>query len=196
MSFPDRVPLVFVRHGETDWNRELRFQGQRDIPLNDLGRRQAVRNGRAVAGILNAGEWRLVASPLGRADETMRLVLKAAGLEGERFDTDPVLMEVQYGDWEGLTLDEIEVKFPEGARAREADKWGYAPLNGESYAILSGRVAGWLKTVDRPTFVVAHGGILRSLLHLLGGMPGHDVPHLAVPQDRVILFTEKLVLTI
>ena len=67
----NRVPLVFIRHGETDWNRELRFQGQRDIPLNDHGRRQAARNGRAVAGILAASEWQLIclaARPRARDD--------------------------------------------------------------------------------------------------------------------------------
>ena len=57
--------------------------------------------------------------------------------------------------------------------------------------MLSERVAGWLATLDAPDFVVAHGGILRALLHLLAGLPPHDAPHLAVPQDRVILFTAQ-----
>ncbi len=191
-----RVPIVFIRHGETDWNVALRFQGQRDIPLNAQGRRQAVRNGRAVAGILASGDWRLVASPLGRAMETMRIVLGEAGESGRSFATDPVLMEAHYGDWEGQTLDEIAARHPEAARAREADKWGYAPPNGESYSMLADRVAQWLKTIDAPTFVVAHGGILRGLMHLLAGVPGDDATHLAVPQDRVILFTRESVLTI
>lgn len=193
MSF---TPLIFVRHGETDWNRGLRFQGQRDIPLNQRGRRQAERNGRAVAGILAAGRWRLVSSPLSRSVETMRILLAAAGQKERSFATDPALMEVRYGDWEGLTLDEIAAVHPEEAHAREIDKWGYALPNGESYTMLAERVAGWLKTVDGPTFMVAHGGTLRSLLHLLAGLPGHDAPHLAVPQDRVILFTRQAVLTI
>jgi len=191
-----RVPIVFIRHGETDWNRELRFQGQRDIPMNDCGRRQAARNGRAVAGILKSDAWRLVCSPLGRAVETMRIALQAAGEGGRAFDTDPVLSEANYGTWEGLTLIEIGEKFPKDARAREADKWGFVPPDGESYAMLSGRVTGWLNTLREPTFVVAHGGVLRALLYLLAGLPPHDAPHLAVPQDRVILFTKLAVLTI
>jgi probable phosphoglycerate mutase len=191
-----RAPIVFVRHGQTDWNVELRFQGQRDIPLNAYGRRQAERNGRAVAGILTSRDWQLIASPLGRAVETMEIVLAEAGESGRSFATDPVLMEANYGDWEGLTLEEITAHDPETARAREADKWGYAPPNGESYSMLSDRVAEWLETIDAPTFVVAHGGILRGLMHLLAGLPGTDAPHLAVPQDRVILFTQDRVLTI
>jgi probable phosphoglycerate mutase len=191
-----RVPIVFIRHGETDWNRELRFQGQRDIPMNDHGRRQAARNGRAISGILKADQWRLVCSPLGRAVETMRLALQAAGESHREFAIDPVLREANYGAWEGLTLIEIGEKFPEAARAREADKWGYVPRDGESYAMLSKRTADWLKTLDGPTFVVSHGGVLRALLYLLAGLPPHDAPHLAVPQDRVILFTGAAVLTI
>ena len=191
-----RLPIVFIRHGETDWNRELRFQGQRDVPLNDHGRRQAARNGRAVAGILKSGDWRLISSPLARSVETMRIVLGSAGLPDRTFETDPVLKEVNYGIWEGLTLAEIGERFPEAARARDADKWGYAPPDGESYAMLSDRVAGWLKTLDGPTFVVAHGGILRALLYLLAGLPPHNAPHLSVPQDRVILFTESAGLTV
>src|SRR5688500_196036 len=88
MSF---VPLTFVRHGETDWIRELRFQGQKDIALNAIGRRQAARNGRALAGILAARDWRLVASPLGRTAETMRILLAAAGQPERCFETDPIL---------------------------------------------------------------------------------------------------------
>ena len=191
-----RVPLVFIRHGETDWNREFRFQGQRDIPLNDHGRRQAERNGRATASILAEGSWELFSSPLERAVETMRLVLRAAGEPDIHFTTDPVLREVNYGAWEGLTLAEIQEQFPEGSKARDADKWNYAPTNGESYSMLSDRIEAWLQTLDQPAFVVAHGGVLRVLMYLLAGLPAHDAPHLAVPQDRIILFTESNVLTI
>jgi probable phosphoglycerate mutase len=192
----NRIPIVFIRHGETDWNRELRFQGQRDVPLNDHGRRQAARNGHAVAGILASPEWRLFCSPLGRATETMQIVLAAAGWPDRPFTTDAVLKEVNYGDWEGLTLIEIGERFPKDAAARDADKWSYAPRNGESYSMLADRIAVWLRTLDRPTCIVAHGGVLRALMYLLGGLPAHNAPHLAVPQDRVILFTQSAVLTI
>jgi len=140
----DRPALLFLRHGETDWNRALRFQGQRDVPLNEIGRRQAARNGRAIAGILGAEHWRLVSSPLGRSIETMRIALEAARLAGRPFATDPVLKEAHYGDWEGLTLVEIGERYAEAARAREADKWGYVPPNGESYAMVAERVSVWL----------------------------------------------------
>jgi probable phosphoglycerate mutase len=194
---PDGRPvLLLIRHGETDWNREARLQGQRDIPLNALGRRQAERNGRAIAGILRSGEWRLVASPLGRSVETMRIVLAAAGRPGAHFSTDPVLLEACYGEWEGLTLPEVADCDPAGARARERDKWAFVPPAGESYAMLCDRLSARLAALHAPTLLVAHGGTLRVLLHRLGGVPAHDAPHLATPQDRVVLFTGQAVLTI
>jgi probable phosphoglycerate mutase len=191
-----RPPIIFIRHGETDWNREERFQGQKDIPLNALGRGQAERNGRAVAGILATREWRLVASPLGRTVETMQIALAAAGRAGARFTTDPMLKEASFGEWEGLTLSEITLSQPDLAQQREMDKWGFVPPAGESYSMLAQRVDGWVRTIDAPTLVVGHGGVLRALLHLLAGLPSHDAPHLAAPQDRVILFTSQAVLTI
>jgi probable phosphoglycerate mutase len=190
------VPLIFIRHGETDWNRELRFQGQRDVPLNRRGRAQAARNGRAAAGLLAAEKWAAIASPLGRAVETMEIALAAAGRADLGFAVDPMLMEAHYGDWEGLTLAEIHTGRPVEAKARNADKWGYVPPNGESYAMVAERVARWLAGLTGPTFVVAHGGILRALLHLLAGLPAHDAPHLVCPQDRVVLFSRQAVLTI
>jgi broad specificity phosphatase PhoE len=192
----ERPPLIFIRHGETDWNRQARFQGQQDVPLNALGRRQAARNGRAIAGMLAAREWRCVASNLSRSIETMEILLAAAGRPGQRFDVDPCLREVSYGGWEGFTLAEINAQFPEAAKARDLAKWDFAPPAGESYAMLSDRCMTLIGAADGPTLVVAHGGILRVLLHRLAGLPSHDAPHLAVPQDRVILFTSKAVLTI
>ena len=190
-------PLVFIRHGETDWNRELRFQGQRDIPLNDARpppggaqRPRRRRHSRASA----TGARRLAARARG-GDDAHR-ACRGGRWTGGASPPTPVLMEANYGDWEGLTLTEIAERLPAEARARDADKWGYAPPNGESYEMCRSASTEWLKTLDGPTFVVAHGGILRALLYLLAGLPAHDAPHLAVPQDRVILFTESDVLTI
>ena len=181
-------PLLFVRHGETDWNRRLRLQGQRDVPLNDLGRRQAARNGRALAALIDARDWRFLASPLQRATETMRIVLAAVGRDGEAFETDGRLMEISFGRWSGLTLDEVAAQDPLGAVARSADKWNYVPPEGESYAMLCARVADWLAGLDGRSVVVAHGGVLRVLMRLLLGLPAHDAPYLSVPQDRVAAF--------
>ncbi len=205
MSLP---PILFIRHGETAWNRVFRLQGQQDIPLNALGRRQAARNGRAVAGLLRTAptsweimvgrriNWDIVASPLERARETMEIALVAAGLAGTSYPTDPLLLEVSYGSWEGMTLTELAAHDPDGHGARERDKWGFVPPAGESYAMLLERVSLWLDTLTGPTFVAAHGGVLRVLLHRLAGIPHFDAPHIDAPQDRAFLFTRRTVAAI
>lgn len=189
-------PIVFVRHGETDWNREFRLQGQQNVPLNAIGRRQAARNGRALAPLLGGGDWQVLCSPLDRARETAAILLAAAGRADLAPRCDDRLKEICFGSWEGHTLAEVAVFDPAGVRARDADKWGFVPPTGESYAMLAARVSDWLGCLDRPSLIVAHGGILRVLLHLLAGFPEREVPRFAAPQDRAVVFTRRAVLAI
>ena len=152
-EFPHR--LIFVRHGETAYNAENRLQGQLDTPLNARGREQA----RAVGGTLRSLMGREIdlletaqaffASPLERARETMEIARDAMGLEPERYRLDPVLKELSFGVWEGLTWPEIEVKDPKGLRARREDRWAFAPEGGESYAMLADRLRPWLDGLQR-----------------------------------------------
>ena len=190
------VPIIFIRHGETDWNRQARLQGQRDIALNALGRRQAARNGRILPLLLGSSEWRFIASPLGRAIDTMTIALTAAGMSGRAFETDDRLKEISFGGWEGLTLAEVAAKDAEGGKNRQADKWRFVPPDGESYADLSTRIGGWLADQHRPMVVVGHGGVLRVLRHRLGGIAAADAPLLAVPQDRITVFARGRVIAI
>src|SRR5690242_15191380 len=100
-------PIVyFARHGETDWNRERRLQGQHDIPLNALGRVQASRCGEVLGELLErdgraAADYEYVSSPLGRARETMELMRAAMDLDPGRYRTGARLMEMSFGRWEG-----------------------------------------------------------------------------------------------
>ena len=183
------IMLYFIRHGETDWNRDQRYQGQRDIPLNATGRGQAARNGKVLAGALRerAADLDYVASPLERACETMQIVRRELGLPPDAFRTDDRLKEVHYGHWEGQLLDELAMSDPEGFAARGLDAWGWQP-RGESYAAMSQRVALWLQDVSRDAVVVAHGGVSRALRGLvLRDMPRAEVPVLPVPQDKILV---------
>ncbi len=185
--------FVFVRHGETDWNAEGRMQGQRDIPLNLKGRGQASRNGDVLrdylehVGVDPAG-LDYVASPLSRARETMELVRAGLGLERQDYRLDDRLKELTFGGWEGFTIPEIKVMDAESAAGRKADKWGFVPPGGESYEMLSSRIAGWLVTLDRPSVIVAHGGVMRVMRGLLLDMPTREIPALDVPQDRFFVW--------
>ena len=162
------VTIYFIRHGETDWNRDRRYQGQMDIPLNATGRAQAARNGRVLAATLGARAAGLdyVASPLERARETMQIVRGELGLAPDAYRTDDRLKEVHYGHWEGQLQDELRTSDPEGLAARDLDAWGWVPRGGESYEVMSRRVAGWLGEVARDTVVVRpwrhHAGPARA----------------------------------
>lgn len=183
--FAIAAPLIFIRHGETDWNVEGRLQGHRDIPLNDKGRAQARRHGGALAErFREIAGFDFVASPLARARETMEIVRAGLGLDPAAYRLDKRLMEVSYGEWEGFTGAELDLRDPDGMAARGSDRWAHVPPGGESYRLLSDRVGAWLATLDRPTVAVAHGGVGRVLrAGLLGIDPLAAVTEL-FPQDR------------
>ena len=99
------VTLYVVRHGETDWNAALRLQGQTDVPLNDRGRGQAARNGRALREILSAQpDLQFISSPLLRTVETMDIMRRELALPAKAYPTDARLKEIAFGIWEGKTI--------------------------------------------------------------------------------------------
>ena len=185
--------LVFIRHGQTDWNAEGRMQGQKDIPLNSVGEGQASGNGKRLAEFLKAegidpASLDFVSSPLGRTRRTMDLVRAHLDVAGTEYRLEPEVREITFGDWEGSTLEELAVEFPEKVAERRANKWGFVPPNGESYQMLTGRIEAWLRTVQQPTVVVAHGGVFRIVRGLLEGLEKQHVPKLDAPQDRMFLW--------
>ncbi len=190
--FPHR--LIFVRHGETPYNAENRLQGQRDIPLGARGRDQARAVGRTLRARLGPDIDRLeaadafVASPLRRTRETMEFARDAMGLPPSRYRLDPALIELTFGDWEGMTWPEIYVRDPKGCMARRADKWDFVPPKGESYAMLAGRLEPWLKSLTADTFIVSHGGVARALMTLIAGVPAEKAADAPIVQGRALAF--------
>jgi len=165
--------LYYVRHGQTDWNMERRLQGQHDIPLNAVGRGQAVHCGRILRDLFardrrRAGDFDYCSSPLGRARETMELMRAELNLDPHAYKTDARLMEMSFGRWEGFTAAELKVREASALAARERDKWNFALPGGESYARLVLRVRTWYESVERDAIVSAHGGVARALIAHLG----------------------------
>ena|SRR5215469_15039751 len=186
-------PLYFVRHGETEWNREGRLQGQRDIALNAAGRRQAAACGAILGDSLRRigrrpAEFVYVSSPLSRARETMVLMREGLGLDPAPNQIDPRLQELSFGDWEGETIAEIRARDPAAMAARERDKWSFEPPHGESYARLSERVGAWYASLNQDTVAVAHGGTARALMVVLGLVPSATAPLIEVQQGVVYAF--------
>ena len=185
--------LIFIRHGQTDWNAEGRMQGQRDIPLNARGEGQATGNGTRLKAYfesqgLDPAAFDFVSSPLGRTRRTMELLRTAMQLDPQAYRQESRIAEISFGAWEGFTLEELADDEQDLVLQRRADKWGFLYPEGESYERLSERVGAWLQTVDRPTVVVAHGGVYRVMRGLLEGLETAKVPTLDVPQDKVFIW--------
>lgn len=149
--------LYLVRHGETDWNRARRIQGSTDIALNELGREQAATSGRLLA----RRQWDAIyASPLSRAFETASIIARETGLAMPT--AMPDLVERNYGSAEGLTGDEIDRKFPDGAEVpgRETRDEVAARVMPALHALAAAHPGANL-------IVVAHGGVIRTVLNVV-----------------------------
>ena len=153
--------VILARHGETDWNRENRFQGHADPPLNATGRTQSAELAADLAG---EPIDRVYTSPLRRAAETAAIVAERLGLEVESLEP---LREIDVGGWSGLTRDEVAVRFPdEYARWLERSPHGFE--NGETYEQLAARVVPAIEELaerhpSETLLVVTHGGPSRVM---------------------------------
>lgn len=178
--------VVFLRHGETDWNAQGRYQGQTDILLNDAGREQA----RQAARRWGHTEFdAAIVSPLVRADETGRIMLGDRDLELVTVDG---IKETHGGDWEGLVFSDIAEQWPDEHAAFRLPALDAGPVEGETpresgirtaQAVLSS-----LATAD-VLLVVSHGNTLRAAAHLLTGHDDEDyatVPRLGNCRAHVL----------
>jgi len=185
--------IYYIRHGETAWNAEGKLQGTQDIPLNDLGRKQAANSGAILAGLFSRdgrSETTLafVASPLGRARTTMELVRGRLNLPPDQYAIDDRLREIGYGNWEGSTLVQMQASDPAVFARRQADKWTVSPPGGETYAEVQARVTDWYNGLTADTVAVAHGGTARALMVALGFETPNSAADLTIEQGTVYVF--------
>ena len=161
--------LILIRHGETDWNATLKYQGHANIPLNEQGREQARVTG---ARLARYGAAALYTSDIVRAAETAAIIGEITGLAPRPL---PDLREIDVGRWEGLTPEELYRRFPEHMAAFDRDPARTVRLGGESYAQLQVRAIRALRAIhdahpgDGLVLAVSHGGTIRALLcHIIG----------------------------
>lgn len=187
-------PLIYyVRHGQTDWNAELRFQGRIDIPLNTIGREQAHGNGKRLSALLGKAEdFIFISSPLSRSRETMEIIRFEMGLPAENYATDERLIEMSYGDLEGTTQAEFKASDRELYYQRKSNHWAFQPTNGESHNEVLQRVKQWYADLDPEAkyIVTAHGAVGRVVRHYLAGIDVNEVCKTAFPQDKVFCFKD------
>ncbi len=186
--------LYLLRHGETEFNIQGRLQGQQDSPLTARGRAQARAHGALLKTLIAEPEaWRVVASPLGRTMDTARLACAELGLPEATIETDPRLMEIAFGDWEGLTWAEAEARHPDLWAARERDRWGFVVPGGESYEMVARRARAFLGEAQGNTIVVSHGGTGRVLRGLYSRLAPEETRTLEQPQDALHRLTQGTV---
>lgn len=187
--------LYFVRHGETDWNAEGRYQGSKDIPLNDTGRAQADQNGKLLRQLIArsgrlATDFDWYASPLGRTRETMQRIRSSFGEPAPDVTFDPRLIEISFGIFEGRLHVDLAAGEMAIAGERDGSFWDFRPPRGESYADLAVRVADFGAALTGPSVIVAHGGILRVLRRLIEDFPVEKAVNWFPPQDSVVHFLD------
>ncbi len=179
--------LYLIRHGETDYNKTYRFQGQTDIPLNEAGRAQAELLARYFREIPLDG---LYCSSLERAVETARAIGRVQGLEPVSVDA---FRELNFGAWEGRNSEDIQKR-----DAREWKEFFASPADtvlpgGESMTDVQRRAYPALRKIleqhpQGQVAVVAHGGILRVLICTMLGMNLNRTWHLHVGNASVTCF--------
>ncbi|MCB1378194.1 MAG: histidine phosphatase family protein [Alphaproteobacteria bacterium] len=174
-------PVYFIRHGETDWNRQGLIQGWTDTDLNDHGHRQAAAVGRLLADSPEfSPEFNFVVSPLRRARQTMGHVAEALSLDHQQIAVEPAVQELGFGVWEGKPF--WELKDSPVYPAHPEDRYHWRPQGGESYEDGQQRMRRWLDGLDRPTVVVSHGAIGRCLVAELAGLARRDLVELMMRQ--------------
>jgi alpha-ribazole phosphatase len=166
--------LRIVRHGQTDWNTDGRFQGQTDIPLNAAGLAQAQALSRRLSAEPPAA---IYASDLRRAWQTAEIIHQALPEEGRcPLIPEPRLREMRFGGWEGLTYAQIQSSQAQLLQRWERDLEHVAPPGGETLLELADRVQAVFQSItqahpDSTVLLVAHGGPLQVLIASALGIP-------------------------
>lgn len=179
MEHPD---LYILRHGETFWNLQGKFQGRKDSPLTKKGQAQAIRQKTLLANIRNLPP-RIYSSPLGRTVHTARLAL---GSDKELI-LDNRLQEIDFGEWEGSTREDIRSQIN---YSFESGIWNFRSPGGESFEMIFERVQAFLKDLAEPAIIVTHGTTSIVLRGLCMGLNQTEILKLSKDQGCIYHLSE------
>jgi probable phosphoglycerate mutase len=175
------TPLALIRHGTTEWNTDRRIQGSTDIPLSEIGRAE-VKSWKVPAEFRDF-VW--ISSPLCRARQT------AALLGAKSVAIEPRIVEMDWDQWEGLTLADLRKNFPAELAAKEAQGVDFHAPGGESPRQVMARIELWLADIaaaGKPTVAVTHKGVVRAALALATGWNMLDKWPVEIDWSAVHLF--------
>jgi len=187
------MPLFLLRHGETLFNVEGRYQGQNDSELTKNGEQQALQNSKMLTELISdISQIHFVSSPLGRTLATSEIICKTLGIHFNTIQTDPRLMEIKFGAWQEMTQFEIENEYPGQWEQHIAGPTSFViPGGGESYDDLFARVDDWLDDTGKfwagdAIWVAVSHGLLGSVIRgRYLGLDVHNIRTLERPHDKI-----------
>lgn len=179
--------IYLLRHGQTEFNRDGRYQGALDSPLTDLGRAQASAMGARLKALIgDPADWLLQSSPLGRARQTAEIVRGEIGVR--EVVLEPRLREITLGAWDGLTPADIDGQYPGALDGVGRYEWLFRAPGGEARDALLARAKHWLDEAladPRPRIAVSHGITGRALCAVVLGTTLEDARAGETPQDSI-----------
>ncbi|MBQ2667963.1 MAG: histidine phosphatase family protein [Clostridia bacterium] len=174
------MKLYVTRHGETAMNAAHRVCGRTDIDLTETGVEQAKEAGRKLQGL---GIARILVSPMIRAQHTARLIAEEIGFDPEKLETEPRLIEQDYGIYENTDWDGADFK-------RNKAQFAVRYPGGESMMDLAGRLYPLLDELKtkggEPTLIVCHGGICRVIRTYFEDLSNEDFPAFRLPNCAIL----------
>jgi broad specificity phosphatase PhoE len=180
-SLVSEHPIVFIRHGETDWNLQGLIQGSVDTSLNATGLKQAARLANALSAMRKDFDFHtLHVSPQKRARQTMQPIARALERDDDVITLEPKVRELEFGIWEGRPFWELKASpiYP----AHPEDRFFWRPEGGESYEDGVARIARWRASLTGPALVVSHGAVGRCLMGAIAGLGPREIIDLKTPQ--------------
>jgi probable phosphoglycerate mutase len=179
------MKLLFVRHGETDWNKQEKIQGSTDTDLNETGLQQAQELGKELEKESNKIR-KIYTSRLKRAKLTAEMIAQHIGATVIVLDG---LEELDLGIWEGLSWTEVQARYPEEFAAFAANRRYTQIRDGESYQIMLDRLFAALGKVinerEEEVLLVTHSAVIRGLMTYLAGVPFEDMMQFKIPNMSV-----------
>jgi len=189
INYPE---IILIRHGETKWNLEGRFQGRLDSPLTERGELQARENGIKLKKYIKDYEnIKIFSSPLGRAKNTAFIISDVLGVEKETIIFDNRIIEFNYGIFEGKVREKM-LKTEE-FKKREANKWSYIIKNGESYAIVQNRVKDFLNSIkdEEKVIIIAHEMVNRTIRGVYCNLLNDKTLNLKQPNSVILYLKDR-----
>ncbi len=188
--------IYLLRHGETEYNTQGRYQGELDSPLTEVGIHQVQQNALMLKSLIgDPNDWKIVSSPLGRALQSTEVICKTIGYDFKNVEKENRLTEVAVGQWAGLTTKEIESSWPNLFNNTDMYSWYFNAPNGETYDSVVSRLSTWLKEIQHvpKVIVISHGLTGRILRGVFADLKKEDALKLEVSQDVFFKLSNKTI---